>query len=341
MYFLETIEGARGELLTSALLKYALLNSSRFRAEFLKLIGGNFADSQAPSFKDGVICYAEYTIDSKAADGEADDRRGFIDLLVVGDNTVLGIENKLWADFTPGQPKKYLDTLQRIASETRQGSQQMQWRLVVIAPEDRRNDIESHLKEQGIQKSDSIILDWEDVGEALQVCADESTSVDEAYLDMFIEYLQTQLADTNINIASEKIVGRGFARTDTVFHQDFLYKVRRLFHAPGRIVGARDSGQFYGFSFGLNGADIEARQRPWFGFWKEGDEVELVCQTLISDEAALAKAKFPIRSDSKPNDRWLSIDYDPKRDTVEKWREHLESLFTALKEFHIKDSKTL
>jgi hypothetical protein len=156
MQFLETIEGRSGEELASAVLKFLLVNSSTMRGRFVRRLAGQLPPSQVPTFRDGIICQCEYP----TKDGDVE---GSLDLLIREESRmVFGVENKFWADFTDGQPRKYLPTLRQLVR-----GDESACKIVLLFPNQRRADVESHVAQQGI-RADCLFVEWEDIQEDLQ-----------------------------------------------------------------------------------------------------------------------------------------------------------------------------
>ena len=126
MQFLELIDGKSGEELTSAVLKFLLVNSFTMRECFVKRLQPQLPPSKTPTFRDGIICRSEVASSGQDGDGRID--------LVIRENAgmVLGLENKFWASFTPAQPKKYWDDLLNLANKDRSYC-----RLVMLVPKAR------------------------------------------------------------------------------------------------------------------------------------------------------------------------------------------------------------
>lgn len=249
MYFLETIEGSAGERLTSAVLKYLFINSGEFRRLFLKQIERDFAASEIPSFKNGVICFDEYP---------ADDGKGFIDLVVIADNAALGIENKLWAGLTDDQPSKYLPTLEGLARE-RCGTGGA-FRIVMLVPEQRQDEIHRELQRQNISGGASVLF-WQLVMKDLNTLAQEETGEVAAVANVFHEYLSSRINDVKINADPTKLLGG--VKLGNSFQHDFLKKVREVFANAGRIqAGGKDAYRWYGFYFEFSRQDGKTWVRP-------------------------------------------------------------------------------
>lgn len=319
MYFLETIEGTNGEKFTSAILKYLFINSDGFRRLFLDHIQQHFAASKTLSFRNGVICRTE------VATEEGD---GFVDLVVIGDNAVLGIENKIWAEIQDDQPKKYLPTLKTLAEE-RCGDRDA-FKVVMLAPTQRKEEIDRTLNAQGVSPDESIFIDWQSVMVDLETLTQEESGEVASVARAFHEYLAQRINDVRINAKPEKIVGD--VQLGNRFQEDFLYKVWQVFENGGRIVsgGKTSKVKWYGFSFDFKGKRIESWKRPWFGFCTVGTGVFLLVQTH--------QANFPPPSDSfvesqfsTDGDVRLEVRLDEGDDSVPKWSQKLQPLFDELR----------
>ncbi len=314
MYFLETIEGSAGERLTSAVLKYLFINSGEFRRLFLKQIERDFAASEIPSFKNGVICFDEYP---------ADDGNGFIDLVVIADNAALGIENKLWAGLTDDQPSKYLPTLEGLARE-RCGTGGA-FRIVMLVPEQRQDEIHRELQRQNISGGASVLF-WQLVMKDLNTLAQEETGEVAAVANVFHEYLSSRINDVKINADPTKLLGG--VKLGNSFQHDFLKKVREVFANAGRIqAGGKDAYRWYGFYFEFSRQDGKTWVRPWFGFVQRRSGVRLMVQTKrpsfqIQDAGFTRSEEF-----SKTNDDWLEVAFNSSDDSIPRWRTRLQPMF--------------
>jgi len=169
MNFLEAIDGKYGEELTSACLAFLLDHSPEIRKSVL----GEMVRVQAindTSTDTHFLVRPEFpTVDADSND------RGSLDVLVETDDCIIGIENKLDAGFTKEQPFKYMNTLERLASERKVSSGgSIRAELVVLAPAWRREEIEKHLR--GAVKHIRFIA-WEGILKALQDTPEQSSRI--------------------------------------------------------------------------------------------------------------------------------------------------------------------
>lgn len=322
MYFLETIEGTKGEKFTSALLKYMFINSEGFRRAFRDRIKSHFAASQLLSFKNGVICETEVA---------AENNKGFIDLVLYADNTVIGIENKLWAAMQDEQPQKYRSKLESLAKK--HCGNVSAFKFMMVAPHERQEEIRKELNKQGILSGERIILDWQDVMDDLNTLAQSESGEVQCVAIAFHEYLDNQIQDINLNTSRDRLLGKDVHLPNS-FHEDFLYKLknRGVFRHSGRMAGSGGEGsrKWYGFAFDVNEVRSSAPIWPWFGFAAVETGVILVVQNLPSNFEAPSDS-FKVVAQPDERYTWLEVVFDEKDNTVQKWSAKLEPLFERLR----------
>jgi len=318
VYLLETIEGNKGERLTSSVLKYLFINSDEFRRLFLGRIDKDFAASHIPVFKNGVICFHEYPTDG----GD-----GFIDLVVVADNAVLGVENKLWAALAGDQPSKYLPTLKRLARE-RCGDDDA-YKALMLVPEQRLEEVGRELDKQGVPSNARILLKWQSIMADLKDVARNETGEIATAAASLHEYLERRLGDVNVVADPMKLLGD--VELGNVFQLDFLRKAWVVFDNAGRIAtgGKGRDYKWYGFSFQFMDVPIEYWARPWFGFFKGSAGVQLVIETHQRDFPAVEP--FASSEYSRPGNIRLRVTVDKADDSVPKWREKLQPVLSELR----------
>jgi hypothetical protein len=210
MQFLETIEGKSGEELTSAVLKFLLVNSTTMRERFVQRLRHQLPASKVPTFRDGIFCQCEVAVSN-------DESAGRIDLLVREEaGMVLGIENKFWANFTIDQPRKYWQGLVNFAKRDESSC-----RLLLLFPKARHDEMCSHLDSQEIERK-CAILHWEDIQLDLREVARRDRTEVAAAAIFLDEYVERQVLDINIEISPQQMVGRQ-VEIPNDFHYDFLY----------------------------------------------------------------------------------------------------------------------
>lgn len=159
------MKGLEGEELTSAVLRMLLLRSHEFREQFVELMSKK--SSLGPlSFASHFSCYCEdWTEDEQG-------KLGRLDIVVEMDDAIVGIENKLSAQFQTDQPQKYLRKLRENAArlgELRSSGDPSKFRyfLAILAPEDRKNAVSQRVDGQ-TEKDHYVLLWWNEVFELLR-----------------------------------------------------------------------------------------------------------------------------------------------------------------------------
>ncbi len=308
MQFLETIDGKNGEELTSAVLKFLLVNSATMRDRFVRHLRHQLPASKTPTFRDGIICQCEA---GTSDDGEA----GRIDLLIRENRgMVLGLENKFWANFTENQPKKYWGDLVSLAENV-----EANCRLLLLVPRLRASEIAEHLREQEVQ-SKCAILYWEDIQEDLREVARRDRTEVAAAAIFLDEYVGRQVLDTVIDILPHQIVGSQ-VEIPNDFHYDFLYKLKTCLPNPERI---RPAKSWIGFYFSVAPSDSTNRPRQWFGFYRDGSTSEVAMG--IDTGMAHYTSELPPGArftDGFVTSVFVEIAYDGTISTTQDWKKRL------------------
>lgn len=317
MQFLETIEGRSGEELTSAVLKFLLVNSVTMRECFVRRLRPLFPASRAPTFRDGIVCQTEVSTDDSRGPGR-------IDLVVrEASGVVLGIENKFWASFTDDQPKKYWQPL-----VTMSGNRPDSCRLVLLVPKQRDVEIWKHLEAQQIEKN-CCLLFWNDlVADLTEVACKDRTEV--AAAAVFLkEYVDRQVIATQLCFRRDQLIGER-VQIGNDFHYDCLYQLQTCLPNPERIRPARD---WIGFAFRVIPlTDSSAYPKQWFGFMKpEGEDcVVMGIDTGVQefDQLPQGWARNGVRFEN--GHAVVEIDYDESLKTPWEWKKRLDEILMPL-----------
>ncbi|NOZ72778.1 MAG: PD-(D/E)XK nuclease family protein, partial [Chloroflexi bacterium] len=243
---LKDIEGYSGEALTTAVLRHLVLRSNEVKTVLVREISKR--SPVGPVFLESHFsCYLEqYTVDESKVQGR-------IDLVLETDDAVVGIENKLLAGFQAGQPFKYLDTLRERAHSL--GSirrREIRHFCVVLAPADRREEIEGHLAGA---RDNCAFLSWDDLLSALskQVISDPGTTA-------IIDWLSSYINDHSV--LSPKFhewlphLRRRFPPRGDAIQHEFVRRVWQFFPEAGPRLGAGPTWVGYYF----------ASSEGWYGF---------------------------------------------------------------------------
>ncbi|MGD9725035.1 MAG: PD-(D/E)XK nuclease family protein [Nitrospiraceae bacterium] len=164
MNLYEVIEGKKGEQLTSAVLRFVLHRSQDIREVFIDAVSSG--SSTGPIvMRDEFSCVIEQGTTGLEEDSiERKIQTGRIDLIVRTDNSIIGIENKLDAAFTDGQPDKYMATLraQSVAQKKKRCV------LCMLAPRNRKDEIKGKI-DRSQYKDQYVLLSWEDLLESIRL----------------------------------------------------------------------------------------------------------------------------------------------------------------------------
>jgi hypothetical protein len=190
MNLFSEIEGRSGEDLTSAVLRFLILRSQEVRETFRELVSKK--SKQGPIvMQEEFSCRLEVGMKS-TANGPVpiqDNGSGRIDLLIQTDNAIIGIENKLGANFQPGQPEKYREGLEQLAQSFSSNGRPKQYVLVILAPRDRDAEIKEMINSYK-HHAHYIQLDWETLLESLgKSCAKNSDRISQTLIDQLENYI--------------------------------------------------------------------------------------------------------------------------------------------------------
>ena len=96
----------------SGMFKYFFLNSKVFRTQFLDLLDGS--SGSVDIFTDNKMISCETEVQSYGSDGN---ENGRIDIVIILDKLVLGIESKFDAVIGPNQETKYIEEIVKIKNK--------------------------------------------------------------------------------------------------------------------------------------------------------------------------------------------------------------------------------
>jgi len=148
-------EGLRGEDLITSIFRYLLLSSTELRECFIRIVSDK-SKTGPILLSSHFSCLLQYITED-----EESKNWGRLDLLVETDDSVIGIENKLYAGFQEGQPKKYLHSLKKYADglSKLRNIESPQHIVVIIAPQSRKNEIKGIIENE----EHLALLTWEEV----------------------------------------------------------------------------------------------------------------------------------------------------------------------------------
>lgn len=312
MYFLETIGGLSGETLVSGVIKYLLLNCSEFRKAFVKRLVSVFPPSGIPSFRNGIACTAEETIDA-----------GRLDLLILADNCVLAIENKIWALTQPGQPGKYRDFLSDLAKKRFGDSTAYQ--IIFIAPHERAEEIAGLIELQQLRNVCYAVW-WNDLLVDIDRLRQEAAGSNKAVCEFLYEYVSDQISGhVSLGVSRNQIVGKQVALKNH-FQRDLLYRLRSLFYNTGRVAsGAHHIG------FGFTVSPEDRVDWHWLGFLEQDGACYLELHTGPTFQDASSVANVVDVGRSYSGGRRLRFDIPEILHTLADWKHFLDPLSELLR----------
>lgn len=313
MHFLHTISGLNGEPLTSAVLKYLFINSSVFRDLFLQRIVSMFPPSRLATFSQGIHCSTEVVTDA-----------GRLDLLIEGDNFVIGIENKLWAPAQVGQPGKYRAFLSRRALD--RFTDGAAHRIIVLAPQKRDKEIYRLLADQSLENV-AFPIWWQQILDDLNHVESEESASLRAVARFLREFVRPIIEGfDSLNIPKEQIVGRQIA-INNPYQRDLLYRLCDLVSDPGRVSkGIHHVG--FGFSLGQN--ELAAWQ--WLGFVEERGDCQLEIHTSILQRSISLPVYVTDVGASYAGGRKLRLMISSDLKTIEEWQRFLTPCIDSIQQ---------
>lgn len=350
MNFLRQIEGCKEERMSSELLRYLLINSDQFRNRFAGYLSEKAGLSlpERVTFENGIICMTECTTESarehKSDAGPATQtdgvKKGRVDLSVESDGHIIFIENKLWADFQPDQPRKYLNSLRARGGET--DKRQL---MVVLFPQfrtdlgDKIDGFQGELaQDKGIETAK---LHWNDiVAIAEKVSRLPNSPEIQVILGMFIDYLNEKLWN-KVDMPTDFQVFLSPVRDKkaNLFQEKLVRSLRVVLERYGtKVLKVRSGASWMGFYFTF--ANEPEGAWNWLGFLnhREGthEEALLVLQRSFNDKSRpveLPGKGLPIRrlDRGSPTTSTYKIKFCKGWDTLLEWQGRLKPILDALR----------
>lgn len=334
------IEGRSGEDLTSAVLRFLILRSQEVRETFKELVSQESKQGRIV-MQEEFSCRLEAPMKSiqDGPEQQQNSGSGRIDLLIQTDNAIIGVENKLDANFQAGQPEKYRQKLEQLAQLRSETGKQTQYALVILAPEDRRGEISEKIKDYK-HFPHYIQLDWERLLESFgKSSAKNSDRISQTVIDQLDNYI----INSRRTFWPKELFAnhlRGTFAPQGV-QGEFVRKLTSIFPAvKGSRIGTGKTTTGYSLDL-LIDPDSNPKELAWLGFVASKDK--LSGNVKHDSELILATTKLPthqsppsFRSITMNNPWWgdrpmhvWAIDYDDsdvwkKRDT---WRNLLNFLF--------------
>ena len=183
MNLFSEVQGLKGEELTSAVLRTLLLRSQEIRDGIIERISAECPSGPIKA-EFHFSCRSEVSMENEELG------KGRIDLLIEADDAIVGVENKLFADFQEGQPQKYWGNLRERAKQHGEDKRPV---LVLLYPQQRQAVMLDKQKEMA-GDDDVVLLSWEEV---IEVLTDDRLRLDSAtnmIAQEFSAYLDDQIA---------------------------------------------------------------------------------------------------------------------------------------------------
>jgi len=314
MQLFRALEGLSGEQLATGGLRLLLLRSQACRDAFLKPLANAFP-AWPLSTTSHFSCYAEYATTDEV------EGRGRIDLILELDDAVVGVEVKLGAALQSGQPRKYVEELDRVAGLLGQvRRREMPSLLTVLAPGSRRTEVNDILA----VVPRSAFLAWEDVLTALRDAegGDQFVSV---LIAEFDQYLRDAL-DFLPRFAEWAPRLRAAWKPGGTAEQHKLLRALSTI-LPGRAGRMAGGDSWVGYYFTPDGPDAA---RSWIGFLPSSradrrDEHALLVVSTSRPVVPQATADYsPVHISPPNNVDGLSVDsweirFNPSWTTAADW----------------------
>ncbi len=225
MNILEALEKASGpETLATAALRFLILHGQPIRREVLRALSRASRHGSILS-ESHFACYREHRVYN------GDKYVGRLDLVIETDNVVAGIESKFYATFTTDQPGKYLPHLQAHARALRElrRTSDIRPELFVLAPESRRDELQTVLEAQGID-----FVSWEELLRQIEQAihdADELSQAVSRDLKHYVNNHLSYLADVRHELEAGALL-RSFPPQGTETQAKVMSAIRDVIGAP-------------------------------------------------------------------------------------------------------------
>jgi hypothetical protein len=219
--------------------------------------------------RDEFSCHAEvYLKDANETPGALGSASGRIDIIIQTDNGIIGVENKLDANFQSGQPDKYLSGLRELAKSQDAIGKQKKYILVILAPRDRNAEIKAKISKCA-DSSHYVQLDWEELlAQLTNACSRNSDRISQTVIEQLNDYVINNRRLWPNELFAIHLQG---TYDPSGIHGDFIRKLTRIFPAKGRLgTGQKTIG------YHLDMSDVPASTATdlaWLGFIRR-DQIE-------------------------------------------------------------------
>ena len=322
MNLFEEIEGLSGEMLTSGLLRLLILRSQRIRDEFVSLISSHSPIGPITS-SSHFSCYTEHpTFEEESGSGR-------IDIVLELDDAVVGIENKLFADFQEGQPEKYLKSISEIASTlTTIRHREIRWFFVILIPRTRHSEVVKFVK----GKAENItIISWEDLIPVLEKWKHELDPTSKVIVCEFFDFVRFRISFIPNFPQWVPHLRRTFEPKGTDLQRELVGRLWDFFPNGGAKLSYGDTWVGYYFSPDHPG------MKGWYGFVPasevQGNDIrpaELIVVTSypVNVTSPSIKAVTLVTSNfigTGSNQYAWIIDFDKEWSSPETWSKELKA----------------
>jgi hypothetical protein len=242
------VEGKRGEVLSSALLKYLFDRDITYLNAFIRLLPEQSIHTSNKSTTEVEVGTTWQPSDEEPI------ATGYLDLLIQTDRVTIGIENKIWAPFEERQPIKYCSSL---LDRTPAG---LNCFMVVLVPSAKEQEAKKQLHEVETvygSKVKTVIVIWEHLLEVLTEVpgADFASRFVVKELGNFVHY---QLFDDSFDVLG---LLRDCEGEWTENHRKILDNILwHIFPGPGKLG---KSDKWLGRNFR---STDDGKELGWYGF---------------------------------------------------------------------------
>lgn len=244
------IEGLKQENLTSAVLRYLIINSQEIRECMISLLSEHSPIGPF-SFSSHFSCQTEYPTTQQIKD-QKEEINGWLDLLIQLDDVVIGIENKINAVFQNDQPRKYIKSIKDVAGAlSKINNTEVRGIIFVLCPEDRKTETDIILKDlESSEVIKSAVITWESVLNSLESLDKNAVSnpVVKVLKDEFVIYLKRTFGFIDEFEKKEPHLRNKIQNKGSSIQTEFVGRLWSFFNIkPNSKMGRADHGIGYYF----------------------------------------------------------------------------------------------
>jgi hypothetical protein len=255
----------------SGMFKYFFLNSKVFRTQFLDLLAGSSGSEDI--FTDNKMISCETEVQSYGSD--VNEENGRIDIVIIVDNLVLGIESKFDAVIAPYQPTKYIEEIVKIKNKYSKENAY----FTIITTEHRKENAKKALENSKRRDEACKVfcgITWEKIkNKCIDECLDRFKEEDSAeiffLMKHFNEYLERSIGPIKFFEQLMDHLGHADTSIQTIskFSSPTFLAIQRIFSSHGFEVGKHTTAiksKMVGAGFhSIRTADWYF-ERIWIGF---------------------------------------------------------------------------